>query len=649
MMNVFAFHQHQRINLKLPPDFEYHDRAVASKMAHKDPSDYISASESDSSIDDNDYDDWRSDDSNPAAPTLALFADAATGQRASFASPIEALEDAKKHGCDLVDIVRRLRLDTLQAIRLINRVRRNALTVEQVNGVSAQEEWLQDDNELKPVQGFEDDGLLQLDFDVLTEEEASKSQADCAPLPLSEDKLRIKQLEEQLATAKAAFDELRTMHASSLGLSSTDLTESSSAPLSCAQRSQLASASVSSAAARTRRGANDADDDVLYFDSYSTNSIHQTMISDSARTLSYAQFLLDPQNAHLIRGKIVMDVGCGTGILSLFAARAGAKQVIAIDASAIVERAQQNVEANGFGHIVKVHRGKLEDLSSELKPYEGKVDVLVSEWMGYFLLYENMLPSVLVARDRYLNRETGILAPNRMTMHVAAFSSRKLIDEKIKFWDNVHGFDMSSMTTGLLDEAFVDVLEANEVVSDSSVFADLDLYALPPQQPEPEAEFELTIQHDSDQVHGFISWFDTFFFPMARVPADATRECASFSLQVNDVHGLDLTKNQLVADPNPDHVPTGKLVSFSTSPYSKETHWQQTLFVLKHPIIGVTKGDKIKGRIVVRQDTKHSRQLEAELHYLHVPLQRQQESHQTSAAKPKKKVETQLVQVYMVR
>ncbi len=75
--------------------------------------------------------------------------------------------------------------------------------------------------------------------------------------------------------------------------------------------------------------------------------------------------------------------------------------MIAIDASAIVERARENVENNGFGHVVKVHRGKLEDLSTELSQWEGKVDVLVSEWMGYFLLYENMLPSVLVARDRY--------------------------------------------------------------------------------------------------------------------------------------------------------------------------------------------------------------------------------------------------------
>ncbi|CDR98785.1 hypothetical protein, partial [Sporisorium scitamineum] len=471
-------------------------------MVHKDPEGYISASDSASSFDDDhDFGDWKSDGSNPAAATLALFADASSGERKSFPSPIEALNHAKTHDkCDLVALVAKLQLDTLQVIRLINHVRRNNLSPEQVNGIQADDKVLSDDDELKPVPGFEDDGLLQVDFNLLATDVAASTAGEG-----SSDKQRIQELEQQLATARAAFDELRSIHASTLGLSSTDLTESSGAQLSANQRSQLASSSLSTAAARTRRGANDAEDDVLYFDSYSTNSIHQTMITDSARTLSYAQFLLHPANAHLIRGKTVMDVGCGTGILSLFAARAGAKQVIAIDASAIVERAKQNVEANGFGHVVKVHRGKLEDLAEELNQYEGKVDVLVSEWMGYFLLYENMLPSVLVARDRYLHPTTGILAPNRMTMHLAAFESPTLLQNKLKFWDDVHGFNMTSMTTGLLDEAFVDVLDAKEVVSDSFIFADLDLPTLPAKQPEPNSEFTLLITKDCPELHGFIS------------------------------------------------------------------------------------------------------------------------------------------------
>ncbi|KAJ9474547.1 putative Protein arginine N-methyltransferase 1 (putative) [Pseudozyma hubeiensis] len=603
-------------------------------MVHKDPEGYVSDSDSASATfsDDNDYGDWRSDDSNPAARTLALFP-GPDGQRASFGSPLEALQDAKTKGCDLVRIVKEWQLDTLEVIRLINHVRRNGLSVEQVNGLKGDGGWRSDDGELKPVDGLEDDGLLQVDFDLLEEEGVANED-------VSKDQLRIRELEEQLATARSAFDELRSIHASTLGLSSTDLTESSSIPLSEQQRSTLASASLSTSAARTRRGANDAEDDILYFDSYSTNSIHQTMITDSARTLSYAAFLLAPENSHLILGKIVMDVGCGTGILSMFAARAGAKQVIAIDASAIVERAQQNIEANGFGHIIKVHRGKLEDLASELQPYEGKVDLLVSEWMGYFLLYENMLPSVLVARDRYL-APTGVLAPNRMTMHLAAFSSPALLQTKLKFWEDVHGFDMKAMTTGLLEEAFVDVLDKEEVVSDSQCFADLDLPKLPARQPEPESDFTLTVEKDVKEVHGFISWFDTFFFPSSKLTGSETLDCPPFTLTEKDVPGLELKGNTTTQTEQKEG--QGKMICFSTSPFSKETHWQQTLFVLKTPIVDVKKGDKIKGRIVVRQDTKHSRQLEAELHYLHVA------GETAGAEKGKKKVETQLVQVFMVR
>lgn len=123
------------------------------------------------------------------------------------------------------------------------------------------------------------------------------------------------------------------------------------------------------------------DDDTHYFQSYAGHDIHQTMIADRVRTLSYAKFLLSPANAHLIRGKTVMDVGCGSGILSLLAARAGAARVLAVDASDVADRARANVESNGFGHVVRVFKGKVEELADQLAPWKGKVDLLVSEWM----------------------------------------------------------------------------------------------------------------------------------------------------------------------------------------------------------------------------------------------------------------------------
>ena len=65
-----------------------------------------------------------------------------------------------------------------------------------------------------------------------------------------------------------------------------------------------------------------------YFDSYAHISIHEEMIKDSVRTRTYRDSML--KNKHPFKGKIVLDVGCGTGILSMFAAQAGAKHVIII-------------------------------------------------------------------------------------------------------------------------------------------------------------------------------------------------------------------------------------------------------------------------------------------------------------------------------
>lgn len=62
-----------------------------------------------------------------------------------------------------------------------------------------------------------------------------------------------------------------------------------------------------------------------YFDSYAHFGIHEEMLKDEVRTLTYRNSMW--HNKHLFKDKIVLDVGCGTGILSMFAAKAGAKHV----------------------------------------------------------------------------------------------------------------------------------------------------------------------------------------------------------------------------------------------------------------------------------------------------------------------------------
>jgi len=83
-----------------------------------------------------------------------------------------------------------------------------------------------------------------------------------------------------------------------------------------------------------------------YASSYAHFGIHEEMLKDTVRTLTYRNSMLD--NKHLFRDKVVLDVGCGTGILCMFAAKAGAKKVIGVDMSDIIDQAKVIVAANGF-------------------------------------------------------------------------------------------------------------------------------------------------------------------------------------------------------------------------------------------------------------------------------------------------------------
>ena len=80
--------------------------------------------------------------------------------------------------------------------------------------------------------------------------------------------------------------------------------------------------------------------------------IHEIMLKDRVRTLAYRSFILHPANKPRFEGKVVLDVGCGTGILSMFAAKAGARRVYAVDASNVAYKAMRNIKANGLDETI---------------------------------------------------------------------------------------------------------------------------------------------------------------------------------------------------------------------------------------------------------------------------------------------------------
>jgi len=150
-----------------------------------------------------------------------------------------------------------------------------------------------------------------------------------------------------------------------------------------------------------------------YYGSYSSFHIHEEMLKDAVRTRTYQRAIED--NPEDFKDKIVLDIGCGTGILSIFAARAGAKHVYAVENAEIAIFAREIIKRNGLESKITVLKGKMEDV---VLPVE-KVDIIISEWMGYFLLYESMLDCVLWARDKYLNKG-GKMLPDRAELYVAA-------------------------------------------------------------------------------------------------------------------------------------------------------------------------------------------------------------------------------------
>ncbi|TFK25241.1 putative arginine methyltransferase [Coprinopsis marcescibilis] len=301
-----------------------------------------------------------------------------------------------------------------------------------------------------------------------------------------------------------------------------------------------------------------------YADSYAHFGIHEEMLKDSVRTGSYRAAIVN--NPHLFKGKNVLDVGCGTGILSMFAAKAGAKHVTGIDMSNIIDQAQKIIEANGFKDTITLVKGKLEETELPLKEY----DIIISEWMGYFLLYESMLDTVLLARDKYLKKD-GLIFPDTAIMYISAIEDQDYKDEKINFWENVYGFDYSCIKDIALREPLVDTVELKAVVTDPYKLKHIDLLTAKKEDLTFEAPFKLKATRD-DYIHAFLAWFDISF------------EC------------------------------THKKVKFSTGPHAQYTHWKQTVFYTPDSLT-VSEGDNIVGNVICAPNKRNPRDLDIGISY----------------------------------
>ncbi|KAJ1675610.1 hypothetical protein EV182_000934 [Spiromyces aspiralis] len=549
------------------------------------------------------WDDWEDDEMD--TPMKCLFCSH------TFQSAPTLFQHCEKiHGFDFLGTKKRLELDFYSCMRVVNYIRKMANeNFAKVSGlmIDGTEEFLKDDEYLKPT--MDEDALLyaldELDLDDAAAPAAPQVEGFEPPANEKEHNLmmRIKALEhivgikdKQLEYAQEQFDKYRkTVRTQFL----EDLADGTSVVGS--ELGSLASQSAVAVPPARRPPVLSSD---AYFDSYAHNDIHEQMLKDRVRTDGYRDFIYE--NKGVFKDKVVLDVGCGTGILSMFAARAGAKKVYAVDNSNIVEKARENIKDNELEDIVTVMQGQIEHVNLPV----GSVDIIVSEWMGYFLLFEAMLDSVLVARDRFL-APGGLLAPSSSRIYLTAVSNEEYMNDRVHYWDNVYGFKMPAMKGPIYPEVLIEVVDPECVVANSAELVSFDHHKTKVAQLDFVSPFELIVTKEC-RVHALVGYFDVFFGRSpddALPPADGDAAAAT-TYRPPAFTGSAKDRAQMLAT-RPDAAP---IHGFTTGPHGEPTHWKQSMFLLASPIDAAA-GDRIVGAFDCHKHAKAERELDINVYY----------------------------------
>lgn len=262
----------------------------------------------------------------------------------------------------------------------------------------------------------------------------------------------------------------------------------------------------------------------------------------------------------LFADKVVLDVGTGTGVLSVWAAQAGARKVYAVEASGMAASAEKIIQQHNVSHVVTV----LHSLIEELQLPE-PVDIIISEWMGQFLIKESMFSSVIHARDRFL-KPNGLMFPAQGRMYITAISDPSIteglfghIQGGLVAWARFvkqtyrdYELDYSSLSTAFESQKVHQMLRSHLIIhqpietiaSSVSTIMSFDMHtASPDEMSSWSSRFSLTVEDESLVINALLVWFDVDFGP---------------------------------AD-----------VILSTSPYGPMTHWRQTGFVFDPPLQSV--------------------------------------------------------------
>jgi len=219
------------------------------------------------------------------------------------------------------------------------------------------------------------------------------------------------------------------------------------------------------------------------------------------------------------------------------------------------------IEQNGYADRVTVLEGQTSDVQL---PDGILADVLISEWMGFYLLHESMIDAVVIARNRLL-RCDGIVFPSTATLYACPVSMKEYCAENFDFWQDICGFDFSEaaslMRQKRLASPEVMTISQKSLLAEPQKLLSIDLqYVNAADVCTVMASLDFVVLRN-DLMHGFALWFDVQFD--GRHP-----------------------------------------VTLDTSPSAPSTHWQQTVILLPSALL-VNRDSLVQCRMLLQQAENH--------------------------------------------
>lgn len=230
---------------------------------------------------------------------------------------------------------------------------------------------------------------------------------------------------------------------------------------------------------------------------HSTETIlreHARYLGDAPRVDAFARAL----NAVVRPGDVVLDLGCGTGILGFLACRAGAARVYAVDDSGLIEAAREAARVNGFADRIVYIRSH----STEIELPE-RADVVVCDEIGPLGFEARVIAYFEDARKRLL-KEDARLVPSRIGLWGAPLHDEAVYGAVDQWLAPRAGFDFSCLRTHAVNTRHLVTVEGSSLLAPPRALMEFDLRR--DVRPFDRGTGEWAIAEDG-VFHGLLCWF----------------------------------------------------------------------------------------------------------------------------------------------